>query len=456
MSIRAFRLHRALALFMAATPGYVTAGDSDADGVDDANDACCATPAGLTVDAGGRPLGDATGDCDVDLEDYTILRPVMTLDRFAVLQRNFTGVRLPDGPCPNVCGNGVVEPGEECEPPGTPTCDPTCHVVPGIPPNDTCALATAISETSRTFSTIGATTDGPDEPGSCVVQNYTQVDADVWFCFTSPVSEPVIVSLCGSQFDTKLMIYDGCACPPSGPVACSDDQESVVNCGTGTDSRARFNALAASSYLIRIGGFQEAVGTGQLTIFRQSDPHRGDNACNALAGDCYDSHADPGCHDPAVPDVCQRTCAVDRFCCDTQWDFVCVTKADGIAHGFPACGPSAAGSCLVPQASPGCLDEPCITQPPQTICQVVCEADPFCCLTQWDAVCVDQVGDGCGVFAACHAGVGSCFVPHGDGGCNGESCCNAVCREDPYCCEDSWDGVCVSIAVDLQAAGRCP
>jgi cysteine-rich repeat protein len=30
---------------------------------------------------------------------------------------------------PNACGNGTIDPGEQCDPPNTPTCDATCHTI---------------------------------------------------------------------------------------------------------------------------------------------------------------------------------------------------------------------------------------------------------------------------------------------------------------------------------------
>ncbi len=59
--------------------------DTDHDGVDDALDVCCATPANIPVDEHGRPLGDLDLDCDVDLQDaalfwgsYTGILPYQT------------------------------------------------------------------------------------------------------------------------------------------------------------------------------------------------------------------------------------------------------------------------------------------------------------------------------------------------------------------------------------------
>jgi hypothetical protein len=45
---------------------------------------------------------------------------------------------------------------------------------------------------------------------------------------------------------------------------------------------------------------------------------------------------------------------------------------------------------------------------------------------------------------------GSCFTTH-SAGCNDESCCNLVCAIDPFCCDTSWDGVCVSRANEFCA-----
>ena len=46
--------------------------DGDGDGVADVHDVCGNTPAGLAVDAEGRPLGDIDKDCDTDLVDFQL------------------------------------------------------------------------------------------------------------------------------------------------------------------------------------------------------------------------------------------------------------------------------------------------------------------------------------------------------------------------------------------------
>lgn len=51
-------------------------------------------------------------------------------------------------------------------------------------------------------------------------------------------------------------------------------------------------------------------------------------------------------------------------------------------------------------------------------------------------------------FNNCGTG-GSCFSTHGPG-CSTESCCNLVCEIDSFCCNNSWDSLCVN-----EATARC-
>lgn len=410
-------------------------GDENCDRVVDlfdfvAWDSCMAGPEVATIDPNCTSF-DFDGDTDVDLADAQVF---------------FLG--FTSALASAVCGNGALEPGEECDPPNGSTCDANCQdTTGGALANNLCANPTAIGNGVHTLNTVGATTDGPEEPGQCVIQNYTQVDADVWYCYTGSSTEQVIISLCGSQFDTKMVVYDGCACPTatSQRLACSDD-----DCGNGTDSRAVINAIDGQQYMIRIGGFEGATGSeGFLTIFPASDPARGVNACNATAGACFAAHDNPGCD---MTTACTSTCAVDQFCCDVEWDSVCATKADGIVNGFDACGAANAGSCFDPSpadpVSVGCDNAEC--------CQSVCELDPFCCLTEWDSVCASNGGADCGLFEACENTTASCFAQHASPGCNLKSCCNMICENDPACCGDTgWEDVCVEAANALRLAAQC-
>lgn len=50
-------------------------------------------------------------------------------------------------------------------------------------------------------------------------------------------------------------------------------------------------------------------------------------------------------------------------------------------------------------------------------------------------------------WAQCGSG-GSCFQSHGPG-CDNPDCCTAVCAFDAFCCETSWDNICVQEANDV-------
>ncbi len=131
----------------------------------------------------------------------------------------------------------------------------------GSPPaNDNCAAAILVSDGTTAFSNVNATTDGPPEPGSCTFFGNYLIPADIWYRYRSSCTGTVTASLCGSSFDTKMAIY-GSSCPVStGTVkACNDD-------ACGFQSEVKFSARKGEEFLIRIGGFNGAQGSGILTL----------------------------------------------------------------------------------------------------------------------------------------------------------------------------------------------
>ncbi|MFO0874062.1 MAG: hypothetical protein U0575_08845 [Phycisphaerales bacterium] len=52
---------------------------------------------------------------------------------------------------------------------------------------------------------------------------------------------------------------------------------------------------------------------------------------------------------------------------------------------------------------------------------------------------------GGGPPSPCGSG-GSCFASHGEPGCDDRACCMQVCAVDPFCCDASWDDICVGEA----------
>lgn len=129
--------------------------------------------------------------------------------------------------------------------------------------NDDCANATAIAGLGNfPFDNSAATTDG-NPNGLCLAFGTDQIDSDVWYCWTSNCDDNVVISTVGlTGVDTRIAVYDGCACPEgSGILACNDDSAATLQ------STVSFPATSGNTYLIRIGTFPTAAGgTGQFSI----------------------------------------------------------------------------------------------------------------------------------------------------------------------------------------------
>jgi hypothetical protein len=291
-----------------------------------------------------------------------------------------------------------------------------------------------VGDGTRSYSNSGATTDGPDEPAMCNFFGRTNVESDIWYCYTASCTGTAAVGLCGSSYDTKLAVYAGCDCPTAAPLACSDD-----DCGTAVSivqSRVTFAATSGQKFLLRVGGYLGHQGDGRLTIGCNVD------ACANGSGDCFVASPTEGagCGDAIC---CGKACDLDRFCCDVTWDATCAGEAEGVCDGsFRACGPGS-GVCGTPDNTPGCDNVSC--------CNTVCMSDPVCCLSAWDSTCVDEAESMC--FLTCGHGAGDCHAVHTTPGCGVDACCQAVCTEDPFCCDTNWDQMCVD---DAAASPSCP
>lgn len=139
----------------------------------------------------------------------------------------------------------------------------------GGPSNNACALAATVGDGVTSFSTVGATTDGPSET-LCNNAGDSQVGADIWYRYTPTCSGTMTVSLCGSGYDTRLAVY-GSTCPTVANTAlvCNDDFDCNGNGNINDDgfnSRVQLAVNAGSSYLIRIGGYNGATGSGTMNI----------------------------------------------------------------------------------------------------------------------------------------------------------------------------------------------
>jgi hypothetical protein len=103
------------------------------------------------------------------------------------------------------------------------------------------------------------------------------------------------------------------------------------------------------------------------------------------AGDCFSANGTPGC---ASLDCCKTVCAIIPFCCEVGWDETCADAA----VTFCTCGSPISGDCFTPNSSPGCDDAEC--------CETVCAIDPFCCDGDWDGLCVRAAANRAGTSSA--------------------------------------------------------
>ena len=209
-------------------------------------------------------------------------------------------------------------------------------------------------------------------------------------------------------------------------------------------------------------------------------------------GDCFAASDGPGCDSL---NCCAKVCDSDPFCCDTTWDQQCANIARLICM---ECGNPGAGRCDTIHPNPYCDDSTC--------CRQVCEIDPLCCTTTWDAGCVSIAGKTCedecnpecegdfngdgirdggdlgsllaawnqpgctdldgsgktdgadlglllGLLGPCPTcgdpNAGGCLDPHPNPGCADAECCLAVCDIDPGCCDAAWDVQCTKIATKV-------
>ncbi len=161
------------------------------------------------------------------------------------------------------------------------------------------------------------------------------------------------------------------------------------------------------------------------------------NCGSTSAGSCFSVHNNPSCNNQPC---CITVCLVDFFCCDSHWDDICVDEANRLCSD--TCGSNESGNCYTADPDPSCSYSPC--------CLTVCADDPYCCDVQWDSLCVAEALEWCGGCG--QPGAGSCTEAHASSGCNNSECCAIVCAIDTFCCNFSWDSICVDEAVQLCAS----
>ncbi|MCA9292171.1 MAG: hypothetical protein KDA25_13645 [Phycisphaerales bacterium] len=153
----------------------------------------------------------------------------------------------------------------------------------------------------------------------------------------------------------------------------------------------------------------------------------GNPACGPDAGPCDIANGTPGCDDV---DCCNIVCAVDPFCCDTEWDGICAGEAADLCG---PCNPNA-GPCDAPNGTPGCDDPFC--------CETVCAIDSFCCDVEWDQACADEAAEFCGAGSnddcAGRIDIGLGDLNYDTTGANTDGLPHAGCQFDGQTYHDIW------------------
>jgi sRNA-binding regulator protein Hfq len=130
------------------------------------------------------------------------------------------------------------------------------------PNNDFANAAPILAGQTLNVSTVGATTEnGEPQHGGSIS------GASAWWQFRAPVSGPVTVKTCASDFDTLLGVYTGTAVNALFSIVQNDNNPA---CPSSNRSQVTFSANAGTTYYIAVAGF--GAGTGNAVISLEQVP----------------------------------------------------------------------------------------------------------------------------------------------------------------------------------------
>lgn len=129
-----------------------------------------------------------------------------------------------------------------------------------VSPNDQCP-GTAINSIPYIGSGNTACSNDNYANGDCYFSESSPEDV---YSMTLGATQGVVVSLCGSGFDTGLKVRRGGVCPGDIMVVCDDD----ASCsGSGTlQSNVEFTAQAGVTYFIQVSGYSTASGPYSIRV----------------------------------------------------------------------------------------------------------------------------------------------------------------------------------------------
>ena len=153
--------------------------------------------------------------------------------------------------------------------------------------------------------TINGSTMGEDNAiaGTCA----GLTGPDYSYTWTAPADGDYVFNTQGSAYDASVHVRDG---------GCGGAELSCASSFFSNGTLVFANLVADQTVVITVDGdntFGAAEGDFQLVI---------DEA--PAGGNCCVPHMETGCD---VPEIQDCVCAIDSFCCDTQWDSICADEA---------------------------------------------------------------------------------------------------------------------------------
>ncbi len=272
--------------------------------------------------------------------------------------------------CAPICGNGVVDAGEDCDDGGeSAACDADCtfatcgdgqvNVTAGeqcddgntnsfdgcsstcqlenAPDNDDCVAAEAVCPGLYGGNLSMATNDGTATCGA------SSTARDVWYSYTPDFPGVLTVRTCGTHdlggtdagMDTVVSVH--AACPDGsggngGEITCNDDWSTGqptgsctgLDAGTLRDSSVQVNVSAGVTYIIRLSGFNNSAGEFVMQIdgpacdtFTDCNENGRDDDDDIACGGgvyCDDVLGSDDCNANGIPDECDLATGTSTDC----------------------------------------------------------------------------------------------------------------------------------------------
>ena len=125
-------------------------------------------------------------------------------------------------------------------------------------------VVTANTPASVDTATMTASASPPSSIiGPCGFMNWGATTKDAWFRFDAPADGRLTALLCGSNYDTSVVMYQG-SCGSLFRIACDDDD--CQPSGPTYQSKIMDQVVTAGPVYIRVGGYGTAIGTAVLDV----------------------------------------------------------------------------------------------------------------------------------------------------------------------------------------------